>query len=141
MINSKIYVITDPILVQSAFRSKALSFEPFMSEFAQRMLDVSDAAMIEVKKIPENDKEPSFMRDMTQEIHGSMTGQHLHKMNAEALNHVALSINNIKDTLEPSSLYLWLRTTLSIATCTALLGPHNPMITDHSLVDALWYNP
>ena len=42
MINAKIYVISEPLLVKRAFRSKSLSFRPFMEEFAECILGVSD---------------------------------------------------------------------------------------------------
>jgi len=91
MINSKIYVITEPLLVQSAFRSKALSFEPFMQEFAERMLGLSQKMMEIIRYEPVDEKAPSFMKDFFGELHGSMSPQYLHKMNAEALNNVAFT--------------------------------------------------
>ena len=42
MINGKLYIITQPTLIQSAYRNKNLSFDPFMIDFAQRMLDLSE---------------------------------------------------------------------------------------------------
>jgi hypothetical protein len=138
MINSKLYVITEPLLAQSAFRSKNLSFEPFMVEFSQRMLGVSDATMGPIKNIPEDEKEPSLLRDFVREIHTAMMGEHLNRMNIEALSQVAHTLNSV-DAFQPESLYIWLRTMLTLATCNALMGSHSPFKSDPSLVDALWY--
>ncbi|KAL2061782.1 hypothetical protein VTL71DRAFT_7160 [Oculimacula yallundae] len=132
MINGKLYVITSPALVQSAYRNKNLSFDPFMKEFAQKMLQLSEEVMVPLKN------DPGFIPDMVKVIHGSMLGEHLYKMNADALNDVAITINKLTDTFNPDSLYLWIRETLTMATCNTLLGSHNPMKDDKSLVDALW---
>jgi len=137
LIHGKQYVITSPTLVQSALRSKDLSFEPFMVNLAQGMLDMSDEAMAPIWA-PGTEEKPEFISEFIREIHGAMLGEHLHKMNAVALSDVAAAINGLGDTFEPESLYLWLRHTLTIATCNALLGSHNPMKSDSSLVDALW---
>jgi hypothetical protein len=140
MINSKLYVITDPALVQSAFRNKHLSFEPFMVEFSQRMLGVSDETMRPIKNIPADEKAPSFLREFVREIHTAMMGEHLNKMNASALNQVASTLNSL-EIIKPESLYLWLRQMLTLATCNALLGNHSPFIDNPGLVDELWYVP
>jgi len=52
MINAKIYVISEPLLVKRAFRSKSLSFRQFMEEFAERMLGVSDENMKLIRTNP-----------------------------------------------------------------------------------------
>lgn len=41
MLNGKMYVITSPSLIQSAYRNKNLSFEPFMVDFVQRVMGLS----------------------------------------------------------------------------------------------------
>jgi hypothetical protein len=137
MLAGKTYLITSPALVQSAFRNKSLSFEPFMVDFAQRMLGISDEGMMPFRAAAV-DGQPTFMDGVIKAIHTSMMGDHLLKMNADALRLMAVSINQIGESKELDSLYLWLRQVLSMATCTALLGSHNPMIEDPSLVDALW---
>ncbi|KAH7383684.1 cytochrome P450 [Cadophora sp. MPI-SDFR-AT-0126] len=132
MINGKLYIITQPALIQSAYRNKNLSFDPFMIDFAQRMLDLPEEVMVPVRDIP------SFIPEVVKEIHGSMLGEHLYKMNADALNNVAVTINGLSATFKADSLYLWIRETLTMATCNTLLGSHNPLKDDLSLVDALW---
>lgn len=135
--NSKLYAITEPLLAQSAFRSKNLSFEPFMVEFSQRMCGVSDATMEPIKYRPQDEKEPYLLGDFVKEIHTAMMGENLHRMNTNALNDVAGTLNKV-DAIQPDSLYIWIRTMLTLATCNALMGSHSPFKTDPSLVDALW---
>ncbi|KAH6673616.1 cytochrome P450 [Halenospora varia] len=136
MINSKVYAINDPTLIHSALRSKNLSFEPFMTDFAQRMLALPDAIMVPIRD--PGDEKSGLLTGLIKEIHTSMIGVHLHKMNADVLNDVKTSINAIGESIEVKSLYLWLRSTMTIATCNTLLGLHNPMRGDPSLVDTLW---
>lgn len=102
------------------------------------MVGVSDATMGPIKNIPKDEKEPSCLRDFVKEIHGAMLGEHLHHMNAEALSQVANTLNDI-DTIQPESLFIWLRTMLTLATCNALMGSHSPFKIDPTLVDSLWY--
>lgn len=137
MINAKLYMVTSPALVQSAFRSKTLSFDPFMVEFAQSMLGVSDETMIPVKDLGD-EKRPGFLDTFVREIHGAMVGEHLYKMNKDALEEVAKTFNGVGRTFETGSLYIWLRDMMTMATSNALLGSHNPMKDDPSLMDALW---
>jgi hypothetical protein len=110
-----------------------------MVEFTQRMLGVSDATMGPIKNIPKDEKEPSLLRDFVKEIHIAMMGDHLHRMNANALNNVADTLNGIENVLQPGSLYIWIRKVMTLATCNALMGSHSPFKTDPTLVDALWY--
>ena len=95
------------------------------------MLGVSDETMVPVRS-------PEFVPEFVKGIHGAMLGEHLYKMNADALNNVADTLNEMNGVFEVDSLYIWLRGVLTMATCNALLGSHNPMIADPSLVDSLW---
>ena len=131
MINAKMYLITSPALAQSAFRNKDLSFEPFELAFAQRVLGLSDETMEPVRR-------PGFMGGFHKAVHAALVNEHLHRMNAVMLNEVATFMNGIDGTFEVDSLYLWIRSTLTTATCSMLLGSHNPMKHDPSLVDSLW---
>jgi hypothetical protein len=132
MINAKIYLITSPALAQSAFRNKDLSFEPFELEFSKRILGISDDTMGNVKR-------PGFMAGFHKAVHAALVNEHLHKMNAVMLNEIATFVNGIDGVFEVDSLYLWIRSTLTMATSNMLLGSHNPLKRDPTLVDSLWY--
>ncbi|CZR62543.1 related to cytochrome P450 7B1 [Phialocephala subalpina] len=137
MINAKLYIITDPVMAQNAFRHKNLSFDPFTLEFAQRMLGVSDESMVPVR-FAGDEKNPGFLAQFLKEIHEAMRGEYLHKMNADVLNGVAVTINELGKTFEPESLFYWLRGTITVATSNALFGSFNPFKDDPALGDALW---
>ncbi|TVY81776.1 25-hydroxycholesterol 7-alpha-hydroxylase [Lachnellula suecica] len=136
-INSKIYIVTSPLLVQSAFRSKHLSFVPFIVEFAQRSLGLSDETMLPVKAPPTAEK-PGLMNDFIKGVHESMLGEHLSKINSYALKSVVASIDEMGDTFEAKSLYFWLRTMMTMVTSDSLFGSYNPLKLNPSLVDSAW---
>ena len=86
--NSRMDIVTSPALIQSVYRSKTLSFDPFMIEFTQAMLKVSDRSMTPIKS-------PGFLPDHVKEIHRAMAGEHLYKMNAKALVRIVFLITGI----------------------------------------------
>ncbi|KAG9230466.1 cytochrome P450 [Amylocarpus encephaloides] len=135
--NSKTYIIQAPALVQSAFRNKNLSFEPFMAEFAQRMLGVSNKTMAP-SLTPATETRPSFMDEAHKVIHESLNGPPLQKMNTDMLNTLSVSFNELGDSFQPESLFLWLRTMMTMATADTLFGTHNPLKDEPSPSDALW---
>jgi hypothetical protein len=132
MINAKMYLITSPALAQSAFRNKDLSFEPFELEFAQRVLGLSNEDMAPVRV-------PGVMGGFHRAVHSALAAEHLHKMNEAMLNEVATHMNRLDGTFEVGSLYLWIWSTLTMATAHMLYGSHNPLKQDPTLVDSLRY--
>lgn len=93
---------------------------------------------MDVVRFTGDDTRPAFLHYIFQEMHGAMVGKHLHKLNLNTLNNMAVTINGLENISEIGGLYYWVREVLTMATCTALLGSQNPMIEDASLVDALW---
>jgi hypothetical protein len=138
ILNKKIYVVTSPNLLQSVFRSKELSFEPFMFEFSQRLLGVSDQVMEPTRRKPETAKTPSFVQQVIKEIYTSLSGETLLDMNISTLNGFISTLNDVQDAISLDDLYKWLRSTLTIATTNSLFGSHNPMRLDQDLIDSYW---
>jgi len=108
-----------------------------MTEFVQGLFGLSNETMQRFKT-PAIEERPSFLNAAITAMHTAMIGEHLHKMNARALGDVAASINKIGSEFETQSLYLWLRSMMTIATASSLFGSHNPVRSDPSLVDSLW---
>ncbi|KAH7009626.1 cytochrome P450 [Ilyonectria destructans] len=134
ILNGKLYVIFDSAIIQSAYRNKKLSFEPFAVEFAQRELRFGNEAL---KIIQETTLVPEFFSV----IHPAMTGAHLHRMNATALNYVSNELHAIGsggEALEVINLYQWVRDLMTLATTEALYGPDNPIKKHSGLVQDLW---
>lgn len=102
-------------------------------EFAQRELRFSNDAL---KIIQETTLVPEFFSV----IHPAMTGAHLHRMNATALNYVSNeldAIGNGGEALEVPNLYQWVRDLMTLATTEALYGPDNPIRKHPNLVQDL----
>ncbi|KAF4983952.1 hypothetical protein FZEAL_744 [Fusarium zealandicum] len=134
ILGGKLYIILDPAIIQSAYRNKRLSFEPFAVEFAQRELLLSDKAFKIVK-------ETSLVPEFFASIHPAMTGANLHLMTANALNYVSGQLGLIGDggkALDIPNLYLWVRDLMTLATTEALYGPENPIRENPSLIKDLW---
>ncbi len=55
MLSGRMYSIWSPDLIHAALRSKALSFEPFMKEFAQPVLGISEDAFAPIRGPPERE--------------------------------------------------------------------------------------
>jgi hypothetical protein len=89
--NSKIYIINSPLLIQSALRSKNLSYDPFIHDSIEKLFD-SQVRMQALRALGSPEK-LDFMSQFNREMHGSMLGEHLHKMNQIALSDIAASIN------------------------------------------------
>ncbi|KAE9372552.1 cytochrome P450 [Stipitochalara longipes BDJ] len=138
ILNKKIYVVASPSLLQSVFRCKELSFEPFMLEFSQRLLGVSDKVMEPTRRKPENAKAPSFVQQVIKEIYTSLSGGSLVHMNLNTLNSFASVLNSIHDTTLVEGLYVWLRSTLTLATTNSMFGAYNPMRLQPHLIDFYW---
>lgn len=140
ILNSKTYVITSPNLIQSAFRQKTLSFEPFVKEFADRMIGIGPEQMKIVAYSPENEKDPSFLQGFHKEIHENLLpGPRLQGLNVTMLSEIANMMNQIDNVFCPQSFYLWIRHTFTRATSRSLFGSQDPLQSDPSLIDSLWY--
>jgi hypothetical protein len=141
MLNGKMYVIWKLSLIQAGLCSNYLSFKPFVLEFAQPFMGMSDEQFARVNGTP--DEQP-FVRKFVIAIQGAMGREHVHPMNAAALNYyVADELNAIggshgREALEVPNLYFWLRRLMSIATAEALYGPENPLCKNENLVDDFW---
>ncbi|GKT50810.1 25-hydroxycholesterol 7-alpha-hydroxylase [Colletotrichum spaethianum] len=134
ILNGKVYGIWDPVLIQSVYRNRDLSFEPFAVEFAQRELGFNNATL---KIIQESTLVPEFFDG----IHKSMTADNLHRMNANALAYVSNALDNVckgSAAFEATNFFVWVRDLMTMATAEALYGPNNPLRKDASLMEDTW---
>ncbi|KAK3320887.1 cytochrome P450 [Cercophora scortea] len=131
--DKKMYLLKSPRLIQAAMRSKSLSFEPFLLEYSQNLLGMTDDEFAPV---------PKSVPDLIQAVHSSMASKHLHAMNATALNYIADEINAIGSfslpSLDVNNAWIWIRTLITKATTNAMFGHRNPFHFNPSLVDDLW---
>ncbi|KPM39720.1 hypothetical protein AK830_g6825 [Neonectria ditissima] len=150
MLNGKMYTVFNPHLIQTILRSKVASFEPFVTEFAQKTFDLSAHTFAKVTS------NPKVVPDFTDGIHSSFQTEMLHKMNVHFLTGISTKLGRVggsvrtvdsmnagKETLierglEVDNLYLWCRDIMTLATTRALYGDHDPYNEDPSLVELAW---
>lgn len=135
ILNGKLYGVWDPVLIQSVYRNRNLSFAPFAVEFAQRELGFNN----ETLKLLQNDT--SLIPEFFEGIHVAMTAKYLHRMNANALSYISDSLNGLCKGGEPyecTNFFIWVRDLMTMATAEALYGPGNPFRKDASLMRDTW---
>ncbi|KAF6816519.1 hypothetical protein CSOJ01_02901 [Colletotrichum sojae] len=132
ILGGKMYGVWDPILGQAVHRNKALTFEPFAVEFAQRELGFGDDKL---KLLQES----TMIYEFFEGIHVAMTPSNVRRMNANALRYVAEVLAKTGDKpFETSNAFLWVRNLITMATADALYGHENPLKKDPGLLDELW---
>ncbi|KAK7421620.1 hypothetical protein QQX98_002087 [Neonectria punicea] len=150
MLNGKMYFVFNPHLIQTTLRNKIASFEPFITEFAQKTFGLSAHTFAKVTS------NPKLVPDFTDGIHSSFQTEMLHKMNVHFLTEISAklgrvggnvrtvdSMNSGKEMLldrglQVDNLYLWCRDIMTLATTRALYGDHDPYNEDPSLVELAW---
>lgn len=133
MLWGKLYAVYDPYLVQSAIRSRALSFEAFEEQFAQQLFNADKSTNIKITA-------PGVLVRFTDAIHGNMQPKIAYIMNDTALKYISRILEDIDvKGVDVPNMYLWERDLLTLATMKALFGDHSPFEKDHSLVQTLWY--
>ncbi len=83
-------------------------------------------------------KAPSFVQQVIKEMYLSLSGQALVDMNLCRLNGFASMLNGINQTFSIEGLYVWFRSTLTLATTNTLFGSHNPMRSQPDLSGLYW---
>lgn len=134
ILNGKLYGIWEPTVIQSVYRNRLLSFEPFAVEFAQREIGFSNEML---KVIQETTLLPEFFDC----IHKSMTADNLRQMNANALTYVSDALDGVcngSETFKATNFFVWVRDLMTMATTEALYGPGNPLRNSASLMEDTW---
>lgn len=138
MLSNKVYIVTDPFLTQVALRSKNLDFTPFVVEFAERMLEVSESGMMILKKKSDT-KNEAYMDHVNTITRSTLQpGVALLEMNVRVLGMLADFVNGIGADWQSKPLYSWLTETFTLASSRALYGQNDPFNSDRSLLQSLW---
>ncbi|KAK2009167.1 cytochrome P450 [Colletotrichum eremochloae] len=132
MLNGKGYVITDPELVFAVFRNRNLSLGPLISEMIHNITGLSEACM-------EVYNSASFQLQWNRIVHSTLTGEQLRLINVAGLQDLTRTLNAVpKEGLHLPDLYMWTRSTMTMATTSALYGPNNPWKQNPSLIESYW---
>jgi surface polysaccharide O-acyltransferase-like enzyme len=143
ILNSKVYIVTSPVLAQAALRHKDLNFTTFVTGIGLRPFGLSQETIDKIRKDSLDRKVVSYMTELHKLIYERLgPGLSLDEMNARMLSRVAVSLHSISDALEAEELWPWLQKTFTLATTYSLYGKHDPFSADPRLFRALWYvNP
>ena len=133
ILNGKIYAVWDPTLVAAGFRSKDLSFDPFMKSMVKPLFN-SSAETYAMVMDPNIDLTHTFVSV----IGPSLQGDHLRRLNDKALSLLEEHFNGLDKVTETSNLWLWTRGLMMSVTGQALFGEGNPFEKDAKLEESLW---
>lgn len=139
LLSAKVYIIKSPALIQAAIRSKSLTFDPFITNFADKPMQMSKSALDIMLEDPEDEKTPTYLREVHKAMHESMQpGAGLLDMNKRVLDRLGEDINAVGGAWEERPLFMWLRNMFTVAAARALYGPRNVIEKDPSLIQQLW---
>ncbi len=125
--NSKVYVLTSPLLAQAALRNKDLDFITFITGIGLRPLRLSKETMDKITLDSSDRKKVSYMSELHKLIYENLApGPSLDRMNAKMLSRVAVALNSISDMVEIKQLWPWLQEVFTLATTYSLYGDHDP---------------
>src|SRR5580658_10240100 len=100
VLNSKVYVITSPLLAQAALRHKDLDFTAFITGIGLRPFGLSQETKDKIRKDSLDRKVVSYMTELHKLIYERLgPGSSLDEMNARMLSRVAVTLNSISDVL------------------------------------------
>ncbi len=138
-LTGKIYILTSPELLQSAYRVKErLTFEPFIVRVGKHLVGLRPEVMNVWGYHPQDNKAPSLIRNTTMVFTKQIiTCSQLQQMNAAALSKFTTILESIQDVKE-HSMFIFLRNTYTRATSYALFGLHDPYEVKPSLVNTQW---
>lgn len=129
----KLYVIFDPLLAQSAFRSPQLSLLPIAKEAALKRLKLSEQAADAFRN-------KDLQDDLNKVIKASSTGVAASEFSRNSLKYIAEQLNRkaLEGRGEQKVLYTWVRDMITTATIVGLFGFDSILNDDPKLLEALW---
>jgi cytochrome P450 len=147
ILNSRVYVVTDPGLALSVQRaSKALTFDPIIPEVTQRVLGLDDktAEIVRTNISRHTNGEHGFYPDIHDMVYTTLgLGETLDELTASAAHEFSVMVQQYADILnaeEPKNedLIEWMSHFVTVATARFLYGPKNPIDTNPDLEQAFW---
>ncbi|KAK8066882.1 hypothetical protein PG997_013629 [Apiospora hydei] len=141
MPRAKMYVVTSPSLVAVCDRrSRAVSFVPYVLEFAKRILLTSPHGMEMLSEDIHEESRSGLRPETLKVIHKSlMPGDSLEAMAKDTVEQVSAFLESPVGLGDEKGvpLFLWVREFFSIASTNVMYGPENPLL-DPELMDGFW---
>lgn len=117
--------------MQGVFRNRTLTVDPYMRKFLKAEVAYPD-------KYENMVQTSSLLDDTVKILHEAMAAHHVSRMNTTALRYLGGVLDDMPSELEVPNVWLWVREQLTVATCEALFGSHNPFKEQSSLVEDIW---
>ena len=140
MLNSKVYVVAAPELINAVNRnSKALAFNPFIAQLGKRITgcDQTTGQIIDHNLNGENGT--GYVLDLHERMVAALApGEDLEKMTEVMLQETLMALDDLKSD-NVIDLYGWSKSLMTICSTRAIYGPENPFSKDQSLVNEFWY--
>lgn len=135
----KMYVATDPLLIQAAFRNRTLSFDVFNDIVIDKLLDIDQATRAAIK---DKTRSTTLIEESAKAIFLGLSGENLKRINVEVLEGIAIRLNAVPpEGLHIPNFWIWLRDTVTEATTAAMYGAaRNPFSKYPSLLQDIWYD-
>jgi hypothetical protein len=128
--------------VEAVLRNPRSFTFPLGVLFSKRSLAGTGRVLDVLEFVPTAKSESSCTQDVHAALYGPMgQGEVKAGMNARLLGNLAEYLNKLGGEGEGDKIELfgWVKDVITKATAGALYGPSNPIATDSSLVDSLWY--
>ena len=143
MLNGKVYVVTDPELVNAVNRnSKVLAFNPFIAQLGKRITGHDDATSRIVQENLNGENGPGYVT----EIHDGTVAALANPTSIESISCTTLGefsshLDQLKQKPE-ISLFAWTRRVMTRCSTRAIYGLANPLDGDSEKLDqAFWFVP
>ncbi|KAL8387421.1 hypothetical protein RB595_009913 [Gaeumannomyces hyphopodioides] len=143
------YIITSPALAAAVHRqAKAISFRPFASKFARRMLLFSDEAHAVMERNMFDEDGPGLLTGNHDHMYSSLpAGPALDELSSVLMAGAAANLGRLSASAAAAAagtgevtvqLYGWVRDLIASTSVTAFWGPDGPFSRDPSLLDVFW---
>lgn len=137
----KLYVVASPHLVsQVDHNAKAISFDPFLALFVQRIIAPSREAMCVISEGIDNKGTPGFRQESMKTIHSNVSmGEALEGLTQSMLKSLIPQLRrpNVSEPDNKVQLFKWTKRVVSRASTDSVYGPQNPF-HDDAVAESFW---
>ena len=141
MLNGKIYVVSSPSLINAVNRnSKVLAFNPFIAALGMRITGHDEATSKIVQHNLNGENGTGYVIDLHDNMVAALAPKcdDLVNMTGGMLDEASLYINAVQG--RTVDLFGWIREMVTMASTSAVYGPHNPFKTDPKLmIRRFWF--
>ncbi|KAL8721478.1 MAG: hypothetical protein Q9225_001857 [Loekoesia sp. 1 TL-2023] len=141
MLNGKVYVVTDPELVNSVNRSsRVLAFNPFIAQLGKRITGHDEATSRIIQHNLNGENGPGYVT----EIHDGTVAALMDPKSVQSISYTMLRefssyLSRLKQKNE-IGLFAWIRQVMTRCNTTAIYGQANPLNGDSKKLDQIFWD-